>query len=114
MLQHYQNQAMPELASLIKENAITYSVLMKILKGECTDIFTDQKSVVVCYSCPPWPVWVWCKDLSMVGKIGECLKTQFPLEQGYDIIMSYDLLEQLMPDWKERKEKLEKNFKDGV
>ena len=26
----------------------------------------------------------------------------------------YDLLEQLMPDWKERKEKLEKNFKDGV
>ena len=26
----------------------------------------------------------------------------------------YDLLTQLMPDWKERKEKLEKNFKDGV
>ena len=26
----------------------------------------------------------------------------------------YDLLEQLMPDWKERKERLEKNFKDGV
>ena len=26
----------------------------------------------------------------------------------------YDLLGQLMPDWKERKERLEKNFKDGV
>ena len=26
----------------------------------------------------------------------------------------YDLLTQLMPDWKERKEKLEKNFKDGI
>ena len=26
----------------------------------------------------------------------------------------YDLMDQLMPDWKERKEKLEKNFKDGV
>ena len=26
----------------------------------------------------------------------------------------YDLMTQLMPDWKERKEKLEKNFKDGV
>lgn len=26
----------------------------------------------------------------------------------------YDLLEKLMPDWKERKEKLEKNFKDGI
>ena len=26
----------------------------------------------------------------------------------------YDLLEQLMPDWQERKERLEKHFKDGV
>ncbi|MDO4531548.1 MAG: SprT family zinc-dependent metalloprotease [Bacillota bacterium] len=26
----------------------------------------------------------------------------------------YDLLGQLMPDWKERKEKLDKNFKDGI
>ena len=26
----------------------------------------------------------------------------------------YDLLGKLMPDWKERKEKLEKNFKDGI
>ena len=95
MLQHYQNLAMPELASLIKEEAITYSVLMKILRDECTDIFTDRKSAVVCYSCQPWPVWVWCKDLSMAGEIGECLKTHFPLEQGYDIIMRYDMLEQL-------------------
>lgn len=26
----------------------------------------------------------------------------------------YDLMDQLMPDWKERKERLEKNFKDGI
>lgn len=26
----------------------------------------------------------------------------------------YDLMGQLMPDWKERKQKLEKNFKDGI
>ncbi len=26
----------------------------------------------------------------------------------------YDLLGQLMPDWKVRKERLDKNFKDGI
>lgn len=95
MLQHYHNQSCPRAASLMEGDAITYSVLMKILQGNCTDIFTDHETAVVCYSCPPWPVWVWCRDLSLAGKIGECLKENFPLEKGYDIIMSYELLERL-------------------
>lgn len=95
MLKHYQNQACPQLSALMEREAITYSVLMKILQGQCTDIFTDHENMVVCYSCPPWPVWAWCADLSLAREIGECLKNHFPLEQGYDIIMSYDLLEQL-------------------
>lgn len=95
MLQHYRNQSCPQVASLMEGEAITYSVLIKILQGECTDIFTDHEKVVICYSSQPWPVWVWCKDNSMVGEIGACLKAHFPVEKGYDIIMGYDLLEQL-------------------
>lgn len=95
MLQHYQNQACPELASLVKEEAITFSVLMKILEGPCTDIFTDHEKAIVCYSSQPWPVWVWCGDLSMAGTVGACLKAHFPVEKGYVIIMSYELLERL-------------------
>ena len=95
MLQHYQDQACPQAALLMKEDSITYSVLIKILQGTCTDIFTDHEKAVVCYSCPPWPVWVWCRDASLAKEIGACLKENFPMEQGYDIIMSYELLEQL-------------------
>lgn len=95
MLQHYHDQACSQAASLMEGDSITYSVLIKILQGTCTDIFTDHEKSVVCYSCPPWPVWVWCRDLSLVKEIGACLKENFPVEQGYNIILSYELLEQL-------------------
>lgn len=98
MLKHYQNQSCPSLAELMREEAITYSVLINILQGECTDIFTDSENMVVCYSASPWPVWVWCKnpeDVADVMEIGQCLKENFAVEQGYEIILSYELLDKL-------------------
>lgn len=98
MLQHYQNQACPEAAALMQDEAITYSVLINILQGECTDIFTDHEGVVICYSFPPYPVWVWCRDVEnaqYVDSIARCLKTAFPLEKGYTYNLSYELLERL-------------------
>ena len=98
MLQHYRNQACPEAAELLQGDSITYSVLINILLGECKDIFTDHESVIVCYSASPWPVWVWCRDPENptdVMEIARCLREKYPLEQGYDIILSHALLEGL-------------------
>lgn len=98
MLKHYQNQACPEAAELMREEAITYSVLINILQGECTDIFTDSENMVVCYSASPWPVWVWCRDVedaSVVGEIARCIREKLPLEQVRACIMSEELLEKL-------------------
>lgn len=98
MLQHYQNQACPQAAELLREDAITYSVLLRILQGECSHIFTDLENVIVCYSGQPWPIWVWCRDAENQGDVLEivrCLKENFPLEQGYDIILSHALLGKL-------------------
>lgn len=98
MLQHYKNQADPRLAELLGEEAVTYAVLINILQGACTDIFTDHESVIVCFSSRPWPVWVWCRnpeDPKKVLEIARCLKENYPLDQGFDIILSQDLLEQL-------------------
>lgn len=98
MLEHYQNKACPEIADLMRDEAVTYSVLIKILQGTCTDIFTDHENAVVCYSAAPWPVWVWCRDTenaAIVTEIARCLKEQFPVEQGYDIILSDELREKL-------------------
>lgn len=112
MLQHYRDQACPALIDLMQGESITYSVLIRILQGECTDIFTDHESVIVCYSSAPWPVWVWCrdtKDRTAVMEIARCLKAHFPLEQGYDIIMSYALLEKLRDT-----DEYFRNAKDGM
>ena len=98
MLKQYQNQACPELSRLMEGKCITYSVLITILQGPCTSVFADGKRAVVCHSAHPWPVWVWCRDPGDEGAVEEiaaCLMTHFPVEKGYDIIMSHDLLEAL-------------------
>lgn len=98
MLKHYENRECPDLIDLMGNEAITYSVLIKILQGECAHVFTDGERAIVCHSASPWPVWVWCRDVSddrTVAEIGQCLKTHFPVEQGYDIILSRELLASL-------------------
>ena len=92
MLKHYREQAMPELASLVEGEAITFSVLMKILQGPCADIFTDHEGIIVCWSGAPWPVWAWSRDLSGAKAVGECLKVHF---SQADVIMTYEMLEAL-------------------
>lgn len=98
MLQHYQNTSCPEAADLMREEAITYSVLIKILQNDCAHIFTDLENVVICHSGEPYPVWVWCRDTGSdanVAEIARCIKEELPLERGYDHILSYELLERL-------------------
>ena len=95
-LKHYENQSVAQDSSLLqKDDAITFSVLVTILQGTCTHIYTNHESIIICYSMPPYPVWVWCKDVNNredVQKIAECLKNEFPLEAGYTYNIGYDLL----------------------
>lgn len=94
---HLKNASNAELSRQIEGN-ITYSVLCQILQNDCTDIFYNGKSVIVCYSNPPYPIWVWCRDANQkddIISIADCIRTSFPLDENYNIIMSYDVLEQL-------------------
>lgn len=98
MLQHFENQSLPQAAELLREEAITYSVLVSILQGPCAHIFTDLENVIVCHSCTPWPVWVWCRNIEneqSVMEIARCIKEEFPLEQGFTHNLGYALLEKL-------------------
>ena len=96
-LLHLKNASNIELSKQIEGN-ITYSVLYRILQNNCTDIFYNGESVIVCYSNPPYPIWVWCRDASKkndIISIANCIKTNYPLDENYNIIMGYDVLEQL-------------------
>jgi len=96
-LEHYQNQSVAQDSCLLQnDDAITFSVLATILQGKCTRIYTNHESIIICYSMPTYPVWIWCKDANNredVQKIAECLKCEFPLEAGYTYNIGYDLLD---------------------
>lgn len=97
-LTHYQNQGGVVDIGLLEADAITFSVLISILGNPCTDIYTNHKSVIICYSFPPFPVWVWVKDPGCDGdveSIGKCLKEAFPVEKGHAYNLSQGLLERL-------------------
>lgn len=94
---HFKSTSKPELLGLIDGN-ITYSVLYRILQNDCKDIFTNGKSVIICYSNAPYPVWVWCKepyDYDDINQIAECIKAHYPLREGYNVIMSHGVLKKL-------------------
>lgn len=96
-LVHLENTSNKALKHLLKGN-IAYSVLYRILQYDCKDIFHNDKSVIICYSAPPYPVWVWCKDANNTNdiiSIANCIKTFYPLEKDYNVIVSYDVLNQL-------------------
>ena len=96
-LQHYKFEAKPELADIIDESA-TFAVLKKILRFNCTDIFTNHKTFVICYSNAPYPVWIWCKrpyDENDTKLIADILKAEFLDKGDYRLIISEDLLQEL-------------------
>lgn len=91
------NKNYGHLLNLI-DDSITYAVLKKILQGNCTDIYTNYESFIICYSNYPYPIWVWCKDLSNKNDIlliSNILKSSYISKGKYNFIMSEELLSKL-------------------
>lgn len=83
----YTDAAVPQDADLIGgDDVITFSVLRSILNVSCTKTVTNHESIIICYSNPPFPVWVWCKDHTdpeLIAQLSDALKEHFPAESGY-------------------------------
>ena len=96
-LLHIKNGSSLSSASLVSKDS-TYSVLYTILQRNCEHIFTNNSSVIICHSNPPYPVWVWCKDSQKsddIQTISDVLTKYFPLNKGYNIIIADDTLSAL-------------------
>lgn len=95
---HYQNQKDVLDAKLLLDDAVTFSVLISILQNECTDIYTNHESLIICHSFNTFPVWVWCKDINNtedIMQIAICLKKAFPLKKDYTYNLSYEIWSRL-------------------
>ena len=95
-LKEYVDQAFP--FTLDGDDAITFSVLARIVQGPCSYIFTDGERAMVCLSKKPFPVWVWCRnehDDAAVEAIADCLRRRFPPSEGYRYNLAHGMLERL-------------------
>ncbi|MGN0395853.1 MAG: GNAT family N-acetyltransferase [Coprococcus sp.] len=67
---------------LLEKDAFTFQVLQRIMAGNCKLILADHKNFILCYSTPPFPVWIWTED-----NLEEDIK-----ELIWDTLKQYDLL----------------------
>lgn len=47
---------------LLERDKCTFFVLQRILGGACKLILTDHERTIICFSCDPYPVWIWTAD----------------------------------------------------
>ena len=69
--------------ALLENDRYTFFVLKKIVGGECRLLLSDHKSLILCYSCPPWPVWIWTPDNA----------PETTYEQAYQLLLKHRFLE---------------------
>lgn len=43
---------------LLDKDIFTFQVLQRIMPGNCKLKLTDHKNLILCYSTPPFPVWI--------------------------------------------------------
>ena len=47
---------------LLNEDKYTFSVLSRIISGENELLLSDHEKTIICFSCQPYPVWIWTPD----------------------------------------------------
>ena len=81
---------------ILEGDKFTFLVLRRIIDEECKVLLSDHEKLIICYSNPPFPIWVWSAD-NLTNKEKEDVYKKvialFPLNENYSFMMKYDLAE---------------------
>ena len=47
---------------LLSGDKYTFSVLSRIIGSENELLLSDHEKIIVCFTCQPYPVWIWTPD----------------------------------------------------
>ena len=47
---------------LLENDKYTFFVLGRIMGGECDLLLTDHERLIICFTCNPYPIWIWTPD----------------------------------------------------
>ena len=85
-LTRYENTSAPALADLLERDRYAFSVLGNILRGvfgPVSKIVTDHARLILVYTCPPFPGWIWLPQDASEEEMERALKlikTELPPE----------------------------------
>ncbi|MBO5287126.1 MAG: GNAT family N-acetyltransferase [Clostridia bacterium] len=92
----YENQACNIDPEILKRDEFCFSVLARILQGECKLTITDHKRLIICFSCEPYPVWVWLAEDATDAELELAYTTvrdNFPIGENCRINLKHELSE---------------------
>ena len=44
---------------LLEKDKYVFFVLGRVMGGKCEKLLTDHEKLIICYTCAPYPVWIW-------------------------------------------------------
>lgn len=84
---------------LLAQDKYTFSVLSRIIRGECEIRLTDHERMIVCFTGQPYPVWIWTPD----GASEDEFERAYQLAKGLNVMdgehrfnIKYELAEYFM------------------
>ncbi len=84
---------------LLAQDPYTFSVLDRILRGNCDLVRADHRSLIMCHSEKPYPIWMWtpdgCPD-DVREKAWELAAELRPFASGYRYNIKHELAEYFM------------------
>ena len=84
----------PQLCALLEHDRVPFAVMRNILAGAfgpVGKILSDEKRMIVCYTCPPFPGWAWLPKDATEAEMAHCwqvIREELPPESGYCINMT--------------------------
>ena len=47
---------------ILENDKYTFFVLGRVMGGECDLLLTDHERLIICFTCNPYPIWIWTPD----------------------------------------------------
>lgn len=79
---------------LLEKDKYTFFVLRRIMGGPCELFLSDHERLIICFSCHPYPVWIWTADDAADAEMERAYRESEEhglLDGNHTFILKYDL-----------------------
>ena len=60
---------------ILENDKYTFFVLRRIISGKCGLLLTDHERLIICFTCEPFPVWIWTPDDATATEMEKAYQT---------------------------------------